>query len=119
MPPLSTPPAPPAPPILHACVTPHPLDVPSASTRVAHPGAGAIATFVGTTRDTFGGLRTLGLEYEAYVPMAEAKLMAWLGVEGWGGRGAAPATPLVLPSPRPSPLHSLAHRRLHSSFSAH
>jgi molybdopterin synthase catalytic subunit len=37
---------------------------------VADDGAGAIATFIGVTRDTFDGKRVLRLEYEAYEPMA-------------------------------------------------
>ncbi|KAF2291808.1 hypothetical protein GH714_035689 [Hevea brasiliensis] len=34
------------------------------------PQAGAIATFSGTTRDTFEGKIVVELRYEAYVPMA-------------------------------------------------
>jgi molybdopterin synthase catalytic subunit len=41
---------------------------------VQNPGAGAIATFVGTTRDHTGDLRVLRLEYEAYRPMADDQL---------------------------------------------
>ena len=41
---------------------------------VQHPGAGAIATFVGTTRDHTGDRRVLRLEYEAYRPMADEQL---------------------------------------------
>ncbi|KAI0504612.1 hypothetical protein KFK09_015564 [Dendrobium nobile] len=37
---------------------------------VRDPAAGAIATFEGTTRDTFDGRRVVELRYEAYVPMA-------------------------------------------------
>ena len=37
---------------------------------VADPSAGAIATFVGTTRDTNRGRTVLKLEYEAYADMA-------------------------------------------------
>ncbi|EGG18262.1 molybdenum cofactor synthesis protein 2 large subunit [Cavenderia fasciculata] len=32
--------------------------------------AGAISTFIGTTRDNFKGKQVLYLEYEAYIPMA-------------------------------------------------
>jgi molybdopterin synthase catalytic subunit len=46
------------------------IDVTSLSSFVADDAAGAIATFVGTTRDSFQGKRTLRLEYEAYEPMA-------------------------------------------------
>ena len=42
---------------------------------VRSPAAGAVATFVGTTRDSFQGRPTLRLEYEAYGPMAEAEMM--------------------------------------------
>ena len=41
---------------------------------VQHPGAGAIVTFVGTTRDHTGDRRVLRLEYEAYRPMADEQL---------------------------------------------
>ncbi|XP_010532728.1 PREDICTED: molybdopterin synthase catalytic subunit [Tarenaya hassleriana] len=37
---------------------------------VSAPLAGAIATFSGTTKDTFDGKAVLELRYEAYVPMA-------------------------------------------------
>ena len=37
---------------------------------VSAPQAGAIATFSGTTRDTFDGKEVVELRYEAYVPMA-------------------------------------------------
>ena len=42
--------------------------------RVATPAAGAVSTFSGVTRDSFEGKGVERLEYEAYVPMAEAKL---------------------------------------------
>ena len=41
---------------------------------VQHPGAGAIVTFVGTTRDHTGDRKVLRLEYEAYRPMADDQL---------------------------------------------
>mmetsp|Transcript_37740 Transcript_37740/g.70830 ORF Transcript_37740/g.70830 Transcript_37740/m.70830 type:complete len:204 (+) Transcript_37740:131-742(+) len=41
---------------------------------VTDPGAGAISTFVGVTRDNFDGKRVVRLEYEAYVPMAVKEL---------------------------------------------
>ncbi|PKA51429.1 Molybdopterin synthase catalytic subunit [Apostasia shenzhenica] len=41
---------------------------------VRDPAAGAIATFEGTTRDTFEGRRVIELRYEAYVPMAARRL---------------------------------------------
>ncbi|EFN54497.1 hypothetical protein CHLNCDRAFT_17589, partial [Chlorella variabilis] len=42
---------------------------------VSEPAAGAIATFLGVTRDNFQGKATQRLEYEAYVPMAARKLL--------------------------------------------
>lgn len=41
---------------------------------VRHAGAGAIATFEGTVRDTNEGRAVTLLEYEAYGPMAEVEL---------------------------------------------
>ena len=40
---------------------------------VASPSAGAIATFLGTTRDHNRGRNVLKLEYEAYATMAETE----------------------------------------------
>jgi molybdopterin synthase catalytic subunit len=70
------PPAPPAPARITVRLTDQILDVPAFSAAVAHPGAGAVATFVGTTRDSFQGRPTLRLEYEAYEPMALAAMRA-------------------------------------------
>ena len=42
--------------------------------RVRSPGAGAVVTFVGTTRDVFQGKRVDRLEYECYAPMALKKM---------------------------------------------
>lgn len=47
------------------------LDVNRLIQLVGNPGAGAIATFVGVTRDNFQGKAVVRLEYEGYVPMAE------------------------------------------------
>lgn len=38
------------------------------------PSCGAVATFVGITRDNFQGKRVQKLSYEGYVPMAEREL---------------------------------------------
>lgn len=64
------------PPRLTVAVTPARLEDahPPWPDTVRCPSAGAVATFVGTTRDSFQGKPTLRLEYEAYVPMAEAEL---------------------------------------------
>jgi hypothetical protein len=55
-------------------VTPSRLEAARLTELVTDAGAGAVAVFVGTTRDTFQGARVLRLEYEAYVPMALGKL---------------------------------------------
>ncbi|KAG9449346.1 hypothetical protein H6P81_009311 [Aristolochia fimbriata] len=41
---------------------------------VRSPQSGAVATFAGTTRDTFDGKVVVELRYEAYVPMAVRRL---------------------------------------------
>eukprot|EP01025_Chloroclados_australasicus_P028404 TRINITY_DN28164_c1_g1_i1.p2 TRINITY_DN28164_c1_g1~~TRINITY_DN28164_c1_g1_i1.p2 ORF type:complete len:158 (-),score=18.64 TRINITY_DN28164_c1_g1_i1:276-749(-) len=41
---------------------------------VSDPGAGAIASFIGTTRNSFNGKKVISLEYEAYTPMANKKI---------------------------------------------
>ncbi|CAI9091268.1 OLC1v1026243C1 [Oldenlandia corymbosa var. corymbosa] len=47
-----------------------PIDMNKYISYVQSPQCGAIATFAGTTRDTFDGKTVLELRYEAYVPMA-------------------------------------------------
>jgi molybdopterin synthase catalytic subunit len=51
-----------------------PIDIARLVNHVRDPAAGAIATFEGTTRDTFNGRRVLELRYEAYEPMAIKRL---------------------------------------------
>ena len=46
------------------------IDVAALVAAAAHPARGAIATFLGTTRDQHGGRRVVALEYEAYERMA-------------------------------------------------
>ncbi|THU70437.1 hypothetical protein C4D60_Mb08t24980 [Musa balbisiana] len=53
-----------------------PIDLARYVDYVRDPAAGAIATFEGTTRDTFEGKRVVELRYEAYVPMAARRLAA-------------------------------------------
>jgi molybdopterin synthase catalytic subunit len=55
-----------------------PVDPAEAQALVAHPGAGAIVSFVGTVRDEHDGHPVVRLEYEAYVEMAE-KVLAAIG----------------------------------------
>ncbi|MFN8593427.1 MAG: molybdopterin converting factor subunit 1 [Thermomicrobiales bacterium] len=63
-----------------------PLDPRQLESRVAHAGAGAIVTFIGTVRDHGRGLPVVRLDYEAYAPAAE-KMLAKIGEEireRWG-----------------------------------
>ncbi|KAL7174439.1 hypothetical protein ACSBR2_033653 [Camellia fascicularis] len=46
------------------------IDIAKYINYVQSPSCGAIATFSGTTRDTFDGNQVLELRYEAYLPMA-------------------------------------------------
>lgn len=55
-------------------ITSEPLPIGALAPSVVCPTAGAIATFVGTTRDNFEGKRVLRLEYESYQPMAEREM---------------------------------------------
>jgi molybdopterin synthase catalytic subunit len=63
-------------------VTPAPLDLVAITGRVTVPAAGAVSSFIGTTRNNFDGRPVVRLEYEAYVPMALAKLKVAC-VDGW------------------------------------
>mmetsp|Transcript_14665 Transcript_14665/g.41242 ORF Transcript_14665/g.41242 Transcript_14665/m.41242 type:complete len:157 (+) Transcript_14665:77-547(+) len=60
---------------VHAEVSAEQLDVDKYRRLVEDDGAGAISSFVGVTRNVFQGKVVLKLEYEAYVPMAEKKLL--------------------------------------------
>jgi molybdopterin synthase catalytic subunit/molybdopterin converting factor small subunit len=51
-----------------------PLEVTAVIAEVADPAAGAIATFIGTTRATNRGRAVTHLEYDAYPEMAEAEM---------------------------------------------
>ena len=57
-----------------------PIKVDEIISQVIRPEAGAITTFIGTVRELTGEKRTLYLEYQAYVEMAEKKL-AQIGAE--------------------------------------
>jgi MoaE-MoaD fusion protein len=50
------------------------IDVAALERAVAHPAAGAIVTFAGTTRRDNAGRQVMRLEYEAYEPMALAEM---------------------------------------------
>lgn len=57
-----------------------PISIEDVSNKVFRPEAGAVTTFTGIVREFTKGKRTLYLEYDAYVPMAEKKL-AQIGSE--------------------------------------
>ncbi len=61
------------------------IDVAALERAVANPAAGAIVTFVGTTRESNVGRRVIRLEYEAYEPMAlsEMRKLAREAGERW------------------------------------
>lgn len=56
------------------------IDVTALDAAVRHRGAGAVVTFLGTTRNENEGRRVTRLEYEAYTRMAERE-MRGLAVE--------------------------------------
>ncbi|MGG6312132.1 molybdenum cofactor biosynthesis protein [Paenibacillus macerans] len=55
-------------------ITEEPLSIEEVTAKVIAPDHGAALTFTGTTREWTQGQRTVHLEYEAYIPMALAKL---------------------------------------------
>ncbi len=55
-------------------ITHEALDPAAVTARVARDSNGAVVTFLGTTRNFTGERQVLHLEYEAYRPMADAKL---------------------------------------------
>lgn len=55
-------------------ITTRELSVDEVVSRVVHPSIGAVASFVGVTRDHTAGRRVLYLEYEHYPGMAEEML---------------------------------------------
>ena len=55
-------------------LTDEPLDPVAVTDSVRKDGNGAVVTFLGTTRDNFGGKTVTRLEYEAYDVMAIKKL---------------------------------------------
>ena len=55
-------------------VTKDPIDLNELVRYVTDPEAGAIATFIGTTRNNNEGRKVIALDYEAYPEMAEKEL---------------------------------------------
>lgn len=61
-------------------VTVKPIELQELVRYVSDPEAGAIATFIGTTRNNNEGRRVIGLDYDGYSEMAEKEL-ARIGAE--------------------------------------
>ncbi len=59
---------------MRASIVSRPLDVGALLAEVRHAGVGAIVTFIGTVRNVNAGRAVTGIEYAAYVPMAEQEL---------------------------------------------
>jgi molybdopterin synthase catalytic subunit len=55
-------------------ITDEPIVINDVIAKVVRPEAGAVNTFIGTVREFTKGKRTLYLEYQSYVSMAEKKL---------------------------------------------
>lgn len=55
-------------------VTEHPIDLSALVAAVGDPAAGAIVSFLGTTRNVNVGRRVVRLEYEAFASMATAEM---------------------------------------------
>ncbi len=55
-------------------VTAEPLSADALADAVTVPEAGGVVVFLGVVRDNNAGRRVVALEYEAHVPMAEAKM---------------------------------------------
>ena len=64
----------------HYQITDVAIDPEALRDAVADPSAGALASFLGVTRNSFQGRDVDHLEYEAYAPMAERE-MARIGTE--------------------------------------
>ncbi len=56
-------------------VTDQPIQLQELVRHVTDPEAGAIATFIGTTRNNNEGRKVIALDYEAYPEMAEKELV--------------------------------------------
>lgn len=55
-------------------VTAEPLSAEALADAVTVPEAGGVVVFLGVVRDNNAGRRVVALEYEAHIPMAEAKM---------------------------------------------
>lgn len=64
----------------HYQITESPVDPEALREAIADPACGAVATFIGVTRNSFRGKEVQYLEYEAYAPMAEREMRV-IGME--------------------------------------
>ncbi|HYW29876.1 MAG TPA: molybdenum cofactor biosynthesis protein MoaE [Gemmatimonas sp.] len=62
--------------VLHVAIVHDPIDPANLASRVQHAGIGAVSLFLGTVRDLNDGRAVSGMEYEAYVGMADSELRA-------------------------------------------
>jgi molybdopterin synthase catalytic subunit len=65
--------------VSRAALGDRPLSVDGVLAEVQHPGAGAVALFIGTVRDNNAGRTVTRLEYEAYASMAVAEMERIIG----------------------------------------
>ena len=66
-------------------ITPTPIRLDGLMRAVRHRAAGAVVTFVGTTRNENAGRRVIRLEYEAFTRMAEREMRALAALQGGDG----------------------------------
>ena len=59
---------------MRSAIVTHPLDAAALTAEVASVANGATVVFVGTVRDVNDGRAVTGMEYTAYLPMAEREL---------------------------------------------
>ena len=59
---------------MRSAIVTHPLDPAALTAEVANVANGATVVFVGTVRDMNDGRAVTGMEYTAYLPMAEREL---------------------------------------------
>jgi molybdopterin synthase catalytic subunit len=71
-------------------VSAEPIDLAALVARVSHAGAGAVASFVGAVRDVNDGTAVVGIDYEAYGPMADRELAVILDEAAARWPGARP-----------------------------
>eukprot|EP01083_Nonionella_stella_P275011 933953_1 len=61
-------------------LTTEPLEKINLLSLVGDDCAGAVASFIGTTRDHFHGKKVVRLEYEAYIPMAQTEIRKLIAI---------------------------------------